>query len=224
MASVRDEGHGDTTINGVDCMLERIGAISIILGTVLGVFGSCWLVLRFLRSRFGTLPSRKLRSPMWLLLVSVLMTSLPIGINAVITRFQSLGPLSTIVDGERHLTLTGWDQKDYSIIAAQGDTIVLQMANADVTDETLQYLSGMTRLRELDLNNSQVTDAGLAVIAALPELKDLRLAHTKISDQGFRQHLAGKDSLTNVDLRGTDVASKTVREWKADKPDRRALK
>ena len=205
-------------------MLERIGALSIILGTGLGVVGSCWFVVRFLRTRFGTLPTRKLRAPVCLLLISLFLTSVPIAVNAVLTRFQSLGPLSTVVAGERHVTLTGWDQQDYSIIAGYGDIIVLQMANADVTDDTLKFLSNLRRLRELDLNNSQVTDEGLATIATLSGLKDLRLAHTKITDEGFRRHLAEKESLLNLDLRGTGVASKTIREWKAGHPDRRVLK
>lgn len=205
-------------------MLERVGAISIILGTVLGMISSCWLIIRLFRTRFGKLPTRKLRAPAFFLLLSLLMTSLPIAINAILSRFQSLGPHSAIVEGERHITLTGWDQRDYSILQTQEDTIVLQMANADVTDETLKYLLPMKRLRELDLNNSQVTDAGLATIAALPGLKDLRLAQTKITDEGFRQFLIDKDSLANLDLRGTSVASKTVREWKAAQPERRVLK
>jgi hypothetical protein len=34
--------------------------------------------------------------------------------------------------------------------------IVLQIADADVTDQTLDHLAGMANLRELDLNDSQI--------------------------------------------------------------------
>lgn len=158
------------------------------------------------------------------MLVSLLLMGLPIAINFLMTHFSSLGALNNIVSGERHLTLTGWDQQDYSVIATFPDTIVLQMANADVTDETLQFIKEMKQLRELDLNNSQVTDAGLGIISQLPNLRDLRLARTKITDEGFRQHLLELKNLMSLELTGTNIASKTVREWKAGKPDRKALK
>ena len=106
----------------------------------------------------------------------------------------------------------------------KNDTVVLQRANADVSDDTLHNLSGMTKLRELDLNNSQVTDAGLAIIAALSALRDLRLARTKITNDGFCQHLFAKPGLVKLELTETSVASKTVREWKAENPERQALK
>jgi len=152
------------------------------------------------------------------------LTALPIAVNSLMIRFVGLGPHDKIVSGERHLTLTGWDRKDYSAIASSNDAIVLQMANPDVSDETLQYLTGMTQLRELDLNNSQVSDAGLKILAQLPALRDLRLARTKVTDEGFREHLQGKASLMNLELTGTTVASKTLREWKSAVPERKYLK
>ena len=205
-------------------MLERIGAVSIIIGTILGTIAIFWLLERIARTILTRGSWKLIKRPGLLLLLSILMTGLPIAINLVLTHFSSLGPLDKIVAGERHLTLTGWDQHDYSVIAMRPDTIVLQMANADVTDETLQYIKGMSRLRELDLNNSQITDAGLAVITELPELRDLRLARTKITDEGFHKHLMEKKSLMSLELTGTAVASKTVREWKAAVPERKALK
>ena len=98
------------------------------------------------------------------------------------------------------------------------------MANPDVTDATLKFIKKMTQLRELDLNNSQVSDSGLALIAELSNLRDIRLARTRITDEGFRQHLLAKESLMNLELSGTDIASKTIREWKAQKADRHAIK
>ncbi len=205
-------------------MLERVAAVSIIIGTVLGVIGLCWMFIRLMEVWLRKMPWKRLKAPALLIVLSMLMTGLPIVINSALTRLISLGPLEKIVAGERHITLTGWDRHDYSVIANRTDTIVLQMANADVTDETLRYLAGLKELRELDLNNTQVTDAGLKELSELPKLRDLRLARTRITDDGFRQYLLGKESLLNLDLTGTSVASKTVREWKSANSERKALK
>ena len=204
--------------------LERIGAVSMIAGTLIGIFSLGWFALRLILVKIGRRKGSRLRTPLWLLLISLLMTSVPIAVNSALARFNTLGPLNKIVAGERHLTLTGWGRHDYSTIVAYPDTIVLQMANSDVTDETLSYLAEMNQLRELDLNNSLVTDVSLDAISKRPKLRDLRLARTKITDEGFRQHLMDKESLTKLDLTGTSVASKTVREWKAINPERKALK
>ena len=92
------------------------------------------------------------------------------------------------MDGELHVTLTGWDRHRPSTPAfcAGPAVVVLQMANPDVTDDTLDYLSGMAQLRELDLNDTAVTDAGLAKLARLGTLQSLRLKDTAITDAGFR--------------------------------------
>jgi hypothetical protein len=93
------------------------------------------------------------------------------------------------------------------------------MANPDVTDQTLELLDGMDKLYEIDLSRTQVTDAGLRRLTALPRLRILRLRGTQVTDAGFREHLANKESLEQVDLQETQVASNTLREWKAQKPD-----
>lgn len=135
-----------------------------------------------------------------------------------------LGPRDTLVDGERHVTLTGWDRKDYGALRDLTDVAVLQMANPDVTDDTLRLLDGLDRLRELDLNDTQVTDAGLAVLARLPALERLRLANTRITDAGFRQHLAAGTRLVELDLRGTQVTKDTITAWRSAQRGRRALR
>ena len=65
------------------------------------------------------------------------------------------------------------------------EVTVLQLANPDVTDATLESLRDMKVLRELDLNGSQITDAGLEILKGLPALASLRIARTKITDKGF---------------------------------------
>jgi hypothetical protein len=72
----------------------------------------------------------------------------------------------------------------------------------------------MTELRVLDLDDTAVTDEGLASLAKLPKLQVLRLSRTKVTDAGFNKHLAELPTLTEVSLRGTQVATPTLRKWK----------
>ena len=97
--------------------------------------------------------------PLVLVVLGLLVAATP----AVYTLFVplDLGPREKLVDGERHLTLTGSDRKDYSVLKLKPDVVVLQMANPDVTDQSLESLKEMKALQELDLNGTQVTDAGL---------------------------------------------------------------
>ena len=69
-----------------------------------------------------------------------------------------------MVDGSGISHLTGWDRDDYSILRLNPMSSVLQMANPDVTDESLESLHGDEKLQELDLNGTQVTDAGLKIL------------------------------------------------------------
>jgi hypothetical protein len=218
-------------------MLERYGFYALIAGAALIAAGYVWLLIAAFRRRtlwgFGVLlvppvglvfiarHFRRSVGPLVLFLLGGLVVGGTYAVSYYAGHFMDLGPRDKFVDGERHITLTGWDRTDYSVLAARPDTVVLQMANPDVTDQTLEYLRGMTRLRELDLNDTQVTDEGLRTLAALPALQVLRLRGTKVTDEGFREHLAGKESLRDLDLRETQVASKTLREWKAQRKDER---
>lgn len=134
-----------------------------------------------------------------------------------------LGPRDAWVEGERHLTLTGWDHGDYGVLRGRADTVVLQMANPDVSDETLVLVREMRGLRELDLSNTRVTDAGLSQLAALPRLERLRLANTQITDAGFQARIATHPMLRELDLRGTQVTKERISAWTGAGPGRRAL-
>jgi len=162
------------------------------------------------------------RAPLAVGLLGLLLAAGPPVVNRLLP--VDLGPRDTLVDGERHVTLTGWDRDDYRLVRDLTDVVVLQMANPDVTDTTLRLLSGLDKLRELDLNNTQVTDAALALLAQLPALQRLRLANTPITDAGFRRHLAGNPRLRELDLRGTQVGKETVDAWRRAQPGRRSLR
>ena len=134
-----------------------------------------------------------------------------------------LGPRQVLVNGEKHITLTGWDGQDYAVLQGHPETIVLQIANPDVTDQTTEYLADMANLRELDLNDSQITDAGLANIAKLTGLQTLRLRGTQITDVGMHEHLSRLPNLQRLDLRQTAVTAEAIELWKSNGEGRRAF-
>jgi Leucine-rich repeat (LRR) protein len=162
------------------------------------------------------------RAPLGVILAGLVLSSAP----AVYTRVApvDLGPLVKTVDGETHITLTGWDRQDYSALRQWPDVDLLQMANADVTDATLRLLESCPKLRELDVSDSQVTDAGLAVVAKLPLLENLRLKNCRITDVGFRNHLLPHPKLRQLELSGTQVTPEVIREWRKANPERRAMR
>jgi len=218
-------------------MLERYAFYVIAAGALLVLAGFAWLVVRAFRHSVGwgiaalVFPPSALvfagihygevRGPARLLVFGALVVGAPYAASYYERHFVPPKPFVQIVDGERRVTLTGLKDFDYAQLRDEPQTAVLQMANPDVDDTTLEHLRGMSRLRELDLNGTQVTDAGLVILAQLPQLKTLRLARTKITDEGFRAHLFDKASLVNVDLTGVDVKGKTKRDWKKQKPDER---
>jgi hypothetical protein len=216
-------------------MLETYGFYAIVTGIVLLLAGYVWLLVRAFRTQApGRLalalfpPSmlvfvprhfRAVRGPAWMVLAAVGLIATPYALSYYERHFVPLQPFEQLVDGELRVTLTGLKDFDYSTLAARPDVVVLQMANADVNDETLRHLRGLKRLRKLDLGDTQITDAGLATVAELPALAELYLNRTKITDDGFQKHLAAKDSLLKLDLTGTEVKGKTKRDWKKHKPD-----
>jgi hypothetical protein len=196
----------------------RVRALFHIVGGILGGLAFFWLLL------LGLSQWSKVRRPVYLFLFAGLLIASPFLANRLAQRLVDFGPRERVVNGESHLTLTGWDRDDYSVLRARPEVVVLQMANEDVTDDTLRNLEGMTRLRELDLSNSRITDAGLAVLRSLPSLESLRLARTAVTDEGFQEHVAPLESLKRLDLTGTQVSGEVISEWKQARPGRRAVR
>lgn len=164
---------------------------------------------------------RPARNPIILLFLGLAAAAFP-PIYTKLTPID-LGPRDKLVGTERHVTLTGWDRNEYSILQRIPDAIVLQMANADVTDEVIQPIAVIEPLRELDLNDTKVTDSGLASLRSLTHLERLRLRNTTVSDKGFSEYLAPMESLKELDVRGTQVSRDAIKAWKEAKPGRKAL-
>ena len=206
-------------------------------GVIVALFAWCWLLVRAFRQNrrwglgslllppvglifVGRHPRRGI-APLLLCVLSLLVAAAPAGYTLCVR--LDLGPRDKLVNGQRHLTLTGWDRKDYSVLRLEPNIALLQMANRDVTDVTLESLKEMNELQELDLNGAQVTDVGLKILNQLPSLARLRLAHTKISDQGFHELLSAKESLMQLDLSGTAVTRESATTWRDAKSGRRVL-
>lgn len=218
--------------------LETILFYVVLAGLALGLIGYVWLIVAAFRTRFWWglgvllgLPAlifiprhwRRSRGPVFTMLLAAAVIATPYAINHYFEQFVDLGPRERIVDGELHITLTGWDG-NYAILKNKPNVVVLWLANADVDDATLEHVRGFQKLRELDLNDTQLTDAGLQIISELPNLQEVRLRNTKITDEGFRKHLGNKEALLKVDVRGVAVASKTLREWKMARAGREYLR
>lgn len=215
-------------------MLEKYGFYILAVGLAIGVVGYIWLIVRAFKESFlwgvtTLLPPlglvflfarrQKVRGPAFVLALAAVTIAAPYCVSYYERHFIPLAPYEQIVDGERRITLTGLKDFDYSTLKDKTDTVVLQMANEDVNDQTLELLHDMPRLRKLDVNGSSITDDGLARIAELPALEELYLARTRITDEGFRKHLADKEALLHLDLTATAVKSKTKRAWKNQRPD-----
>lgn len=185
------------------------------LGLVTIGCGLLWSLVSLVRRRWSGM-----RWAALLVLVGVACIATPF----IYTRTQivDLGPQIRLVQGEKHITLTGWDQESYASLEAHPETIVLQMANQDVTDQTLTHLRGMANLRELDLNDSQVSDDGLAELSKLTALKRLRLRGTRITDRGMG-YLSRLPELKQLDLRQTLISDDAVEQWEAAGEGRRAI-
>jgi hypothetical protein len=221
-------------------MLEEYAFLVLVLGLVIAAVGFLWLLVAAFKVRkawgfavllfpplalvFIPYHWRRCVGPLLVFLLSGLLLGAPFAVNYYNEHFGTLGPREKTVGEELHITLTGVPAPDYAGLQSKPRTVVLQMANPDVTDATLAYLKGMDELRELDLNDTQITDAGLPILAGLPKLQELRLRKTKITDEGFRKYLATKDGLRKLDLRETEVKGKTLRDWKQAGPEREYLK
>jgi hypothetical protein len=168
---------------------------------------------------------RKALPALLVLLLGVGVALTPLAVNHFYRFDVDLGPLETWVDGELHITLTGWQPKDmdYSVLKQRPEVAVLQMANEDVTDQTLDYLKKCTKLRRLDLSNTRITDEGLKVLRPLPHLEALYLNNTAITDAGVRASIFPIATLHELNVRKTEVTKKTRDEWKAAQPERKVV-
>lgn len=214
-------------------MSEVVGVVLLLVGLIFVLWALGWLTVLSWRARgllfallvifftpvaqiaYGLIHFRTARKPMVLLLSGMCVGAVPFAYSHGFELIFGLGERERIIDGERHLVLTGWDRPDYSILQIRTDTVVLELANANVTDATLELLLPFKRLKELTLNDSAVTDAGLNTLRQLPALQRLRLARTKITAEGLKDFLAAAPKeLIEIDVSGNSIPTSILRKWK----------
>jgi len=201
-------------------MSEQIGAVLIFAGLLAATVGFVWLVGRGLVVLVGRREARALLMPLALLGGGLVLGATPFVYQRAYQAIVGFGERERVIDGERAITLTDWDRDDYSLLAERPDTVILELGNPDVSDETLELLLEMPRLRELTLNDSQVSDAGLATLARLPALEALRLARTRVTAEGLERFLESPpEKLRMIDVSGTGIPTKILRAWKNAAPD-----
>jgi hypothetical protein len=196
-------------------MSEQIGAVLVFAGLLASTVGLFWVLGRGLVVVLGRRQPRQLLVPLALLGGGLMVGAVPFAYQHVYLRIVGLGARERMLDGERALNLTGWDRDGYAILAEKPDVAILEMGNPDVTDETLELLVGLPKLKELTLNDSAVSDAGLATLARLPALETLRIARTKITAEGLRRFLdAPPRRLSQLDVSGNEIPTTILRQWK----------
>ncbi len=94
----------------------------------------------------------------------------------------------------------------------------LGLVNTQITDAGLEHLKGLSNLKMLLLNGTQVTGPGLEHLKGLTRLEQLELDNTQISDAGLA-HLKGLTSLRFLSLRGTQVSEEGVKKLQQSLPN-----
>ncbi|MFN9717618.1 MAG: hypothetical protein ACK58L_02925 [Planctomycetota bacterium] len=220
-------------------MLEVVGLWLVLIGSVLVLFGLLWLVRVAWKTHkvlgivtlltipigplmLGLCKLRSARAPLSVVLVGLIVGAVPYWYGGLHDRLFGRSEQVRVIEGDVHLILTGADHDNYDQLKTATDVVVLEMANADVTDATLELLLPMTRLRELTLDDTQVTDTGLAVLRKLPALETLRLARTKVTKEGVEQFLSDPPPrLINLNVKGNSIPTAILRKWKNAEPETR---
>lgn len=183
----------------------------LVFGAAVAALGLLWLPFRL----------RQPKVPLLLLVGGLAVAAAPSAISRLFP--IDLSEIDKMVNGERHLTLTGWNKSDYSLLKEKTDAVIVQMANPDVTDDTLALLADFKKLKTLDLNDTKITDAGLARLEQLPALDTLHLERTAVTDAGVLKHLKDHPTLRIIWLRATKVTPEAAEELKAAKKGRRVM-
>jgi len=214
-------------------LYEVFGGGVIFLGAILLLIGMLWLIRNACRTRkwlgiltfltapiepliFGLFRSTQNKKALILVVTGLVVGTVPFAADRGYEFVFGLGERARGINGERYLTLTGWDRNDYgAVLSRYNDDAVLEMSNPDVTDETLKMLVDLPQLKELTLTDTPITDAGLATLAKLPALESLRLQRTKITKEGVTTLLTDPPpKLIEIDVSGNSIPASALRKWK----------
>ncbi len=198
-------------------------------------------------------PQRRSRLPHWgwWLLASIVLVICFAGLSIwlpwhrerqVIEKIDEWGGrVETTIDNPEWLErIVGKEQLNESKLFERA--IKIQLSGPEISDDRIAQLSGMSRLRGLDIRRSAVTDAGLAhliglsglkylildrtavtddglaLLQRLPNLRTLSLDRTAITDAGL-VHLASVPSLQRLHVNQTRVTDQGVADLKKALPE-----
>jgi Leucine-rich repeat (LRR) protein len=85
------------------------------------------------------------------------------------------------------------------------ELMYLSVEGGQVTDAGLEHVTGLTKLRSLDLLDTPVTNIGLASLNRLTSLEMLTLSGTKVTDEGM-SHLKGMPLLDSLSLDDSPIS------------------
>lgn len=97
--------------------------------------------------------------------------------------------------GSRHVT----DEQINGLLEIKDQLVWLNLNDTGVTDQQMEAVSKLEKLRVLYLNNTGITDKGMARLSSLSELQRLSLAGTRVTDQSVSSFLKMKN-LTSLFL------------------------
>lgn len=101
--------------------------------------------------------------------------------------------------------IAGEDRLKDSRLAMRADTV--RLSGQEITNAEIAQLTGLSRLRGLDLRRTALTDAGLVHLRGLTSLKYLILDRTEVTDDGLA-HLSRLPKLRTLSLERTAITDK----------------
>jgi hypothetical protein len=200
-------------------MSEQIGVLLILAGLVLLMAGIASGIGQGVPVLLGRAGLRSMRRPLALAVAGLFIGVMPFVWQEAYLAIVGLGPRERMVEGSPAVVLTGWDRDDYSFLSERTEIEILEIANPDVTDATLDLLVPLPRLKELTLNDSQITDVGLAKLQSCLSLEILRIARTQVTAEGVKAFLESPPvRLSQLDVSGCGVPTAPLRGWKNAAP------
>jgi hypothetical protein len=105
--------------------------------------------------------------------------------------------------------------KEWSEVLLE-DVVSLNLADSEVTDDSLAYLKGLPNLERLWVNRTKVSDAGMVHLAGLTKLKELGLQGSRVGDEGMHKltRLTNLEVLFVSQMKLTDAGMIPIREFK----------
>jgi len=81
------------------------------------------------------------------------------------------------------------------------DVVEIDLSGTNITDDALEHIKPLSKLRRLDLSRTRITDAGMDHLKDLPALQRLDLGDTLVTAEGLKK-LTGLKSLQELVLVG----------------------